>query len=99
MDKEKVLKLAQLARIDISETEAETLSSEFEVILDYVGQVKEISGDVVLGESGQKSDMFPHRNILRDDALAHESGIYTKEILNNAPQKNSEFIKVKKILS
>ncbi|MFZ2049078.1 MAG: Asp-tRNA(Asn)/Glu-tRNA(Gln) amidotransferase subunit GatC [Minisyncoccia bacterium] len=99
MDKEKVLKLAQLARVGISDYEAETLSNEFGAILDYVGQVKEVSGDVVLGEAGQTKEMFPHRNMLRDDVDAHESGIYTKEILNNAPQKNEKFIKVKKILT
>ncbi len=98
MDKEKVLKLAQLARVGIDDDEAETLSGEFEAILNYVGQVKEISGDVVLGEDGQAPEMFPHRNALREDGEAHESGIYTETILKNAPQADHEYIKVKKIL-
>lgn len=98
MDKEKVLKLAQLARVGIDEAEAEKLSHEFEAILDYVGQVKKIAGNVVLGEAGQTKEMFPHHNALREDENAHESGIYTKEILKNAPQADHEYIKVKKIL-
>ena len=97
MDKEKVLKLAQLARVGISEEEAETLSSEFGTILDYVGEVKKLVGDVSVEATHFKSD-FAHRNILREDADAHESGIYTKEILKNAPQSEGEYLKVKKIL-
>jgi aspartyl/glutamyl-tRNA(Asn/Gln) amidotransferase C subunit len=97
MDKEKVLKLAQLARVGISEEEAKTLSSEFGAILDYVGQVKKLVGDISLNATHFKSD-FAHRNILREDARAHESGIYTVEILNNAPQSEGDYLKVKKIL-
>ena len=97
MDKEKVLKLAQLARVGISEEEAETLSSEFGTILDYVGEVKKLVGDVSVEATHFKSD-FAHRNILREDADAHESGIYTKEILKNTPQSEGEYLKVKKIL-
>jgi len=98
MDKEKVLKLAQLARVGIDEKEAETLSNEFEAILNYVGQVKKISGDVVLGEAGQTREMFPHRNSLRDDIDAHESGIYTEKILKNTPSSDGKYVVVKKIL-
>jgi len=98
MNAEEVLKLAKLARIEISVEEAENLSHEFEAILNYVGQVKEISGNMVLGEAGQKSEMFPHHNVLRGDSNPHESGIYTEKILENAPAREGDYIKVKKIL-
>ena len=98
MDKEKVLKLAQLARVGISDAEAETLSSEFGAILDYVGEVKKLVDNNSI-ESTLGKDNFAHKNILREDIDAHESGLYTKEILENAPQADDKYIKVKKILA
>jgi len=40
MNKEKVLNLAKLARIEIGDSEAENLTREFDAILGYVGEVK-----------------------------------------------------------
>jgi aspartyl-tRNA(Asn)/glutamyl-tRNA(Gln) amidotransferase subunit C len=94
MDKEKVLNLARLSRISISEDEAESLSHEFESILRYVGEVKSV-------EAGNKSlspQDFPVRNIFREDGQGHDSGIYTEKMLNEAPERDGNFIKVKKIL-
>jgi len=42
MDKDKVLSLAKLARIEISDAEAVSLSHEFDAILGYVSEVKEV---------------------------------------------------------
>ena len=96
MDKEKVLDLAKLARIDISDDEAENLSSEFEAILGYVGEVKKVDK---FDESNKFNEAeFPVRNILREDAEPHESGLYTEDILKQAPAEKDGYIKVKKIL-
>lgn len=94
MDKDKVLGLAKLARIFISDEEADNLSHEFEGILNYVGEIKKAEGEDV----DINPISFPVRNILRDDNTPNESGIYTKEILDNAPQKDDQYIKVKNIL-
>jgi len=42
MDKDNVLKLAKLARIQMPDAEAESLSHEFELILGYVSEVKNL---------------------------------------------------------
>jgi aspartyl-tRNA(Asn)/glutamyl-tRNA(Gln) amidotransferase subunit C len=97
MNKEEVLKLAQLARIEVSEEEAENLTKEFSSILGYVGEIKGLVDPSSLDLEPQKED-FPQRNILRDDELPHEGGIYTDAILGNAPSRTEENIKVKKIL-
>jgi aspartyl-tRNA(Asn)/glutamyl-tRNA(Gln) amidotransferase subunit C len=95
MDKEKVLKLATLARLKLSESEAESLSHEFEGILQYVGDVKKISMN-----NGQPTpDNFPIRNVMREDNAGHEAGIYTEKILAEAPAREGNYFKVKKILS
>lgn len=92
MNAEEVLKLAKLARIGVSAEEAESLSHEFEAILGYVGQVKEV------GVSITKESPWGLRNVVREDTNPHESGIYTDAVLENAPAKEKGYIKVKKIL-
>jgi aspartyl-tRNA(Asn)/glutamyl-tRNA(Gln) amidotransferase subunit C len=94
MDKDKVLGLAKLARIYITEEEAENLSHEFEGILNYVGEIKKAEGEDV----DNKPSNFPLRNVLREDNTPHVPGEYTKEILDNAPQTEGQYIKVKNIL-
>ena len=93
MDKDKVMSLAQLARLDISDTEAENLSREFEAILGYVGEVKNVTKN-----SQPTTDSYVVKNVMRGDIEAHESGIYTEKILAEAPRTEGGYIKVKKIL-
>ena len=94
MDKEKVLNLAKLSRIKIDNMEAESLSKEFDAILNYVGEVKGVSAN----SSQLSADSFLIRNVMREDGEGHESGIYTEKILGQAPSREKNYIKVKKIL-
>ena len=93
MDKEKVLSLAKLARIEIGNEEAENLSHEFDAILNYVGEVKEVGN---LGKFDKEE--FSIHNVLREDTNPHEPGIYTEKLLSQAPAREGDYIKVKKIL-
>ena len=94
MDRETVEKLAELARIEISDAEAEKLSGELGNILKYVGEIKEVQS-----ANTKNQDVKPEvRNILRADTEPHESGIYTEELLVAAPDREGDYIKVKKIL-
>ena len=88
-----MLDLVKLARIKISDVEAESLSHEFDSILDYVGQIK--NAGFKINDLGFKNEV---RNIMREDSVGHESGIYTEKILNEAPERKGNYIKVKKIL-
>jgi aspartyl-tRNA(Asn)/glutamyl-tRNA(Gln) amidotransferase subunit C len=94
MDKTQVVKLAELARIRLKDEEAEKLSGEFESILRYVGEVKEISGK----ETAPLKESFPVRNVMRADGEGHEPGIHTEMLLDEAPQREASYVKVKKIL-
>lgn len=87
-------KLAALARVEIPEAEKEALTKEFDSILAYVGQIKEAGVEVGTGEPPKES-IF---NAMRDDANPHESGLFTLDLVNEAPQKEGDYIKVKKIL-
>jgi aspartyl-tRNA(Asn)/glutamyl-tRNA(Gln) amidotransferase subunit C len=94
MNVEEVQKLAKLARIEITDLEAETLTKEFSSILDYVGEVK--NADIT--KRDREKEDFPLRNVYRTDENPHESGIYTEALLERAPDHDDKFIKVKKIL-
>ncbi|MBX4195654.1 Asp-tRNA(Asn)/Glu-tRNA(Gln) amidotransferase subunit GatC [Candidatus Parcubacteria bacterium] len=93
MNKEEVLKLAKLARIEISSEEAESLAHEFEAILKYVGEIK---GARLKGTGGKEKPLL--RNVMREDVNPHESGIYTEALLNAAPKRKGQYVSVKKIL-
>lgn len=93
MNKEEVLKLAKLARIDIPDSEAEILSHEFEAILGYVSEIKE--ANTTYDISNVKPEF---RNVMREDTDPHESGIYTETLLTEAPKRKGDYVEVKKIL-
>ncbi len=93
MNAEEVLKLAKLARIEVSAEEAESLSHEFEAILGYVGQVKGITNEEL-----RITNEHPLRNVMREDTNPHESGKFSEAVLKNAPDREENYIKVKKIL-
>lgn len=97
MDAQKVLKLAKLARIRLSESEAESLSHEFESILNYVGEIKNARFKIQDEGFKNKAD-FTVRNVMREDGEPHESGLYTEKILKEAPASAGGYVKVKKIL-
>ena len=92
MDKDKVLNLAKLARIQIAEEEAEKLATEFDSILKYVGEVQSVQS--VPGPE----DEIALKNVMREDGEPHETGVFTEAILSQAPEREDGYLKVKKIL-
>jgi len=94
MNSEEVLRLAKLARIEISDGEAETLSHEFDVILGYVGEIK----NAKLKEFDPSKSNLDLKNEMREDRDPHESGVYTETILREVPSKEGDYVRVKKIL-
>lgn len=92
-----VEKLAELARIEITEAEKKNLQKDLESILGYVGELK--NAPVSTGEKVEISSAgWRPRNVMREDAKAYETGQYTNDILANAPKTERGYIKVKKIL-
>lgn len=89
---EEVKKLADLARIEMGDEEIEKLRGEMDAILDYVGQIKSVTED--LGGNMNESKT----NVFREDIDPTESETHSKEILAAFPQKEKNYLKVKKIL-
>ena len=84
--------LAVLARLDISDTEAESLLGDLKEILAYIDQVTSVT------VSGTEIDVPLQRNIAREDVVTTSSGQYTQVIMANVPEKQDGFVKVTKIL-
>jgi aspartyl-tRNA(Asn)/glutamyl-tRNA(Gln) amidotransferase subunit C len=88
---EDIKHLADLARMEISESELQKLTGEIDSILGYVGQIMNTEG-------GMKREVPALRNVMREDVPQNKSGEYTEAILQNAPAREKNYLKVKKIL-
>jgi len=90
---EEVQKLASLARIGLSQEEAEALSKDIESILTYIGQINELTIDT------EEGTVPEHRNVFREDGEPHESGKFTELLTEAFPAREKDALKVKKIIS
>lgn len=93
MTKEEILHLGLLARIELTDKEAEALKNDISNILSYVGKVQDIADAVPPKEVGAVY------NVLREDVPTDTPGQYTEAILAAAPKRHKNYIAVKKILS
>jgi aspartyl-tRNA(Asn)/glutamyl-tRNA(Gln) amidotransferase subunit C len=84
-------KLANLSRLALTEQEKASFSNEIGAILGYVANINTLAGDIVDMDHAQI-------NVLRDDMVIHQSGEYSKNLLANAPSREGDYVKVKKIL-
>ena len=89
--KEDIEKLSALARISLYEEEKDSLVSDIDSILAYVGQIQSVELD-------SKESRSRVSNVFREDTNPHESEINTDAILKLSPHKEGNLIKVKKIL-
>lgn len=96
MDSKEIKKLADLARIDMSEEEMKEIAKNFESILAYVGQVQEVSGEII--NHDKKLEDYFTRNVTREDVALDGNKERTDKILANAPDTHDGFIKVRKIM-
>jgi len=87
--------LAKLSRVDMDEKEMREIGDTFGPILEYVGQVKEVSESNVTNHEDIGDVPF---NIMREDTVTNDSGEYTEKILKQAPGTENGFLKVKQIL-
>ncbi len=89
---EEVKKLALLSRIKLSSEEEVSMQNEISSILGYIDQINKV-------EFGKDHiDQSARKNIWREDENETESGIFTEKLLSNAPQREGNYVKVKKIL-
>jgi aspartyl-tRNA(Asn)/glutamyl-tRNA(Gln) amidotransferase subunit C len=85
--------LAELARIDVSDEQADELKDSIADILDYVSSVEDIA-DV----EAQGPTVGPVHNVMREDVDPHDPDAYRDQLLEEAPETDSDFIVVPPIL-
>jgi aspartyl-tRNA(Asn)/glutamyl-tRNA(Gln) amidotransferase subunit C len=86
--------LANLARIDISDKQADELADSISDILEYVDSVEEVAGD----DNGDGPHVGPVHNVLREDKNPHEPGAYRDQLLAEAPDTEGGNVVVPPIL-
>jgi aspartyl-tRNA(Asn)/glutamyl-tRNA(Gln) amidotransferase subunit C len=93
ISKDDVKKLASLSRIAVSEEELEQVSKEIDSILSYVGEIK----NAVLSNK-EVSPKYSLVNVFREDVVLNETSSNTETLLNSAPDREGDYVKVKKVL-
>ncbi len=92
IDKEKVKKIAHLARLEFNEDEEKNLIESMNKILGWMDKLNEVDTDNV----EPLRHMSVEVNVLRDDQVKPSLG--HKEALLNAPKKDSDYFRVPKVL-
>lgn len=93
LSRDDVLKLARLAKLQLSEAEVEQYRTELSEILGYVEQLQEV--DVAgLQPTTQVTGL---KNVTREDVVA-DYGVTQEDLLKNVPDRKGAYIKVKRVL-
>lgn len=95
ISKEEIRNLAELARLEVSDAEAESLGKDISNILDYVGQLQSVKTEA--GEAGYS----PLKNILREDTPRQEGDALANKkeaLLKALPAREGDFAVVRKII-
>jgi len=92
---EEVKKVAQLARLNLSEEELELYRGQLSSILDYVGQLKEVNTDGV----EPTSQVTGLANVTREDIVEKASVDEHERIISQFPQKENGYLKVRGVFT
>jgi aspartyl-tRNA(Asn)/glutamyl-tRNA(Gln) amidotransferase subunit C len=93
LTRDDVLKLAHLARLDLTEEEVEEFSGELTAILEYVEQL----GSVDVKGLEPTHQVTGLTNVTREDEI-RDYGYEPKTLLKNLPNQQADHIKVKRML-
>ncbi len=93
MERKDIEHLAKLARIAVTEAEADRLAADITGILGYIREIEDIAGT---GAPEKKVGAL--YNVMREDGEPHPSGMYTEDLLNDAPKRYQDYVEVKKII-
>lgn len=93
LTRDDILKLARLARIDLTDAEVEAYALELSAILKYVEQLDsiDVSG---LEPTSQVTGLA---NVTRDDTVSGY-GYDALDLLKNAPDREGNLLKVKRMI-
>ena len=93
LSRDDVLKLAQLANLELTDEEVLKFQSEIGAILGYVEQLQTAK----LGKLEPTNQVTGLSNVMRPDVVKNY-GISQDDLLKNAPQRQDSYIKVRRVL-
>lgn len=86
-----IKRLAELARISLTEEESASLAGDAEAILAYVSDVKEAAGTTDEASVAKVA-------VLREDGPAHPSGAFSEVLLSALPKRDGSHAVVRRII-
>mgnify|MGYP000113647429 CR=1 FL=1 len=92
IDKKLVARIANLARIRLTDEEQDTMTKDFQGILAWVDQLQEVNTDNVAPLTSVVEISLPQR----DDKVT--DGGYPEDVLANAPKQAAGFFVVPKVV-
>lgn len=92
INRELLDKIANLARLELSEPEAQKMMEDMTAILNWMEKLHEVNTDGVEPLTTMSHELNAMRN---DQVLPH---LPHDEALRNAPQKDADFFRVPKVL-
>ncbi|HEY5805898.1 MAG TPA: Asp-tRNA(Asn)/Glu-tRNA(Gln) amidotransferase subunit GatC [Candidatus Saccharimonadales bacterium] len=93
LTREDVLKLARLARLTITDEEAEKYRNELSKILEYFEQLQSVDVDG-LEPTSQTTGL---KNVMREDKVI-DYGVTPDDLLRIAPKAEDRHVKVKRMI-
>ncbi|GAC1392038.1 MAG: Asp-tRNA(Asn)/Glu-tRNA(Gln) amidotransferase subunit GatC [Candidatus Saccharimonadales bacterium] len=92
LNKSDVLKLAKLARLNLTNEEVDRYKEELASILDYVDQLQSLNFEDI----PPTTQVTGLNNVMRKDEVINYGN--TSDLLNNAPQVEKTYLKVRRML-
>ena len=93
LTRQDVLHIAELARLDLTESEVERYQRELSAVLDYVGQLKAVNTDGV-EPTAQVTGLT---NRLRADVAISSDEATRQRLMAAAPERDGDYFKVKAV--
>ncbi len=92
IDKDTVKRVARLARLSVTEEEADSLKGELNSILDWVEMLNEVDVDAVAPLTSVVTQEMKKRSDVIND------GDYADRVVKNAPQSEDNYFMVPKVI-
>jgi aspartyl-tRNA(Asn)/glutamyl-tRNA(Gln) amidotransferase subunit C len=90
--RQEVEHVARLARLELTEQEADTFTGQLDAILSYVDKLKELNTDGII----PTAHAVPMENAFREDLVQPSIGV--DNALANAPARAESFFRVPKVI-
>ncbi|MBN2321751.1 MAG: Asp-tRNA(Asn)/Glu-tRNA(Gln) amidotransferase subunit GatC [Acidobacteria bacterium] len=96
ISRSEVLKIAELARLHFNEEELDAFTVQFQDLLDYIEQLKQVDVDAIEPTSHVSLTKEFEKHIFREDEV--KPSLPVEESLANAPDPGSGHFRVPKVI-